>query len=120
MAFLIQRIKAYHDRWTACYRLAGLLMVAFATTNNRWPRLLFSEIKRQISDLDNYEQQLKELNAAAQLKLKAPRDLSEVSEKEKVGISGKIVVKCTTSSGEKVLYPNRFSNQIYYREEYPL
>jgi hypothetical protein len=47
MAFLVQIIKAHYDRGIACYRLVGLLIVTLATTNNRWLKLLFSEIKRQ-------------------------------------------------------------------------
>jgi len=42
-------IKAYCNRGIAYYRLVGLLIVILATVNNRWLRLLFSEIERRIS-----------------------------------------------------------------------
>ena len=46
---MVRTIKAYYDSVIACYQIVGLVMVALVTTNNKWLRLLFFEIKRQIS-----------------------------------------------------------------------
>ena len=46
---MVRTIKAYYDSVIACYQIVGLVMVALATTNNRWLRFFYSEMKRQIS-----------------------------------------------------------------------